>query len=64
MNHSTTQESITEQLQHRETEVKHLNTVNQELQDELTKAKLRIKELEDAAEDSYYEARERAERME
>lgn len=45
MNQPTTHQSIAEQLKCRELEVKHLNTVNQELQDELTKAKLRIKEL-------------------
>ena len=64
MNQPTNQQSISEQLQYRELEVKHLNAVNQELQDELTKAKLRIAELEEAAEDAYYESRERAERME
>lgn len=45
MNQPTTQESAREQLQYRELEVKHLNAVNQELQDELTAAKSRIKEL-------------------
>ena len=64
MNQPATQKSIAEQLKYRELEVKHLNAVNQELHDELTKAKLRIKELEEAAEDAYHEARERAERME
>lgn len=52
MNQPTAHQSIAEQLQHRELEVEHLNAVNQELQDELTSAKLEIKELKEAAEDA------------
>lgn len=64
MSNQTPKESIAEQLQYRELEVKHLNAVVQELQDELTKAKLRIAELEEAAEDAHFNMLEVFERME
>lgn len=39
---------LKQELEDRKLEIKHLNAVNQELYDELTQAKLRIKELENA----------------
>lgn len=63
-NQPTTVEQLQTELNDRNLEIKHLNAVCKELQDELTKAKLRIAELEEAAEDAHFNMLEVFERME
>lgn len=46
MNAPTIIEELKTQLRNARLEISHLNEVNQELQDELTAAKLKIQELE------------------
>ena len=56
MNSATTIDELKTQLGYARLEIKHLNAVNQELCDELTAAKLEIKELKDVAEHAHCNA--------
>ena len=57
MNAPTTTDELKTQLGNARLEIKHLNAVNHELCDELTSAKLEIKELKEFAEHAYCNAR-------
>ena len=57
MNAATTTDELKTQLGYAKLESKHLTAVIQELQDELTEAKLEIKELKEATEHAYCNAR-------